>query len=484
MAESLKDKTVKGIGWSAIDNVAQYIVSFVVGIILARLLSPDDYGLLGIIYIFTAISETIISGGFSNALIRKKNASEIDYSTAFTVNLGTSILLYLIIFVCSPFIAEIFHREELVSLIRVTSIGLILGAFSLVQQTRLTKNINFKSQAKITLLSSLVSGIIGISLALLHFGVWALVAQFLSLHFFRTVLLWIVNKWIPQLCFSKESFHSLFGFGWKMMVSGLIDTIWKQLYQIVIGIYYKPTALGQYSRAAHFANLCSSNLTNVIQRVSFPVLSNIQNDKLKMVDAYKKIIKSTMFITFISMFVLAAISKSFIYCLIGTKWHDAAAYLPIICISSCLYPLHAINLNMLQVLGRSDLFLGLEIIKKIIGIAPIVIGIFLGIVPMLIAGVFTSVIAYFLNSYYSGKFLGYSSYAQLRDIYPSFLTAIIISIPTFIISFLPLNHWILLPLQFLSASILFYFVCHRIQNKEWCFIREQLSNYFSKINLH
>ena len=363
--QSLKDKTIKGVGWSAIDNVVQTGVTFLVSIVLARILSPDDYGLLGIIAIFTTVCTALINGGFTTALIRKEDATDDDYNTAFIANLVISLVLYGLIFLSAPLIADFFNRIELIALTRVSSLGLIIGALALVQQTRLTKRIDFKSQTKITLVASLTSGIVGIAMALLGFGVWALVAQQLANHSMRTLLLWFVNRWIPKLKFSISSFHELFGFGWKMMLSSVLDTVWKELYQVVVGKFYSPATLGQYTRSKHFSKLLSQNLTNVIQRVTYPVLSNIQDDKERMMIAYRKIIKITMFVTAISMLFLGAISEPLLYCLIGPKWHEAAVYLPLICISSSIYPLHSINLNMLQVQGRSDLFLGLKKKKKI-----------------------------------------------------------------------------------------------------------------------
>lgn len=456
MAEkSLKDKTVRGVGWSAIDNVAQYAVSFIVSIILARLLSPDDYGLIGVITIFTAVCTALINGGFTTALIRKKDATDDDYNTAFIVNLGVSLLLYVVIYLCSPLIADFFHREELVALTQVSSLGMIIGALALVQQTRLTKRIDFKTQTKITILASVASGIVGIAMAVMGFGVWSLVAQSLTSQGLRTILLWAANKWVPQISFSSESFHELFGFGWKMMVSGVIDTVWKELYQVVVGKFYSPATLGQYTRAKQFSQLFSSNLTNVIQRVTYPVLSNIQDEKDRMRKAYRRIIKTTMFITAVSMFFLGAISEPLLYCLIGPKWHEAATYLPLICMSGSLYPLHAINLNMLQVQGRSDLFLGLEIVKKIIGIGPLFVGAFVGIMPMIYVSLLVGIISYFINSYFPGKLIGYNSWMQIRDVAPSFGLSLIISIPVFFLKFLPLSYWVILPLQLLLGVTIF-----------------------------
>ena len=479
--QSLKDKTVKGVAWSGIDNVVQYAVTFVVSIVLARLLSPDDYGLIGIITIFTAVCTVLINGGFGSALIRKKDVTDDDYNTAFIVNLGMSFFLYAVIFLCSPLIARFFGREELVSLTRVSSLGMIIGALTLVQQTRLTKRIDFKTQTKITLIASITSGVIGIVMAVLGFAVWALVAQGLSSQLLRTVFLWFYNKWIPKIRFSTRSFKELFGFGWKMMVSGVLDTVWKELYQVVVGKFYSPATLGQYTRAKQFSSLFSSNLTGVVQRVTFPVLSNIQDDKERMVSAYRRIIKTTMFITAIGMFFLGAISEPLLYCLIGPKWHEAATYLPLICISGSLYPLHAINLNMLQVQGRSDLFLGLEIIKKIIGLGPLFIGAFVGIIPMLFASLVAGVLCYFLNSYFPGKLLGYSSWMQIKDVAPSYGIASLVALSVWFFKYLPITNWFILPVQLVVGATVFFTLCKVSRLEEYEELKEILMPFMKKI---
>ena len=463
MPESLKQKTVKGVAWSGIDNVVKMGVTFVVSIVLARLLSPDDYGLIGIIAIFTAVCQALINGGFTTALIRKKEVTEDDYNTSFIVNLGMSLLLYTVIFLAAPAIADFIHRDELTGLTRVSSLSMIIGALSLVQQTRLTRRIDFKTQTKVTLIASVSSGVLGIAMALMGFGVWSLVAQQLVMQALTTFLLFFYNKWMPQLRFSRDSFRDLFGFGWKMMVSSLLDTVWKELYQLVVGKFYNPATLGQYTRSKQFAQLFSSNLTSVIQRVTYPVLSSIQDDKERMVSAYRRIIKLSMFITAISMFFLGAISEPLLYCLIGPKWHEAAVYLPLICISGSTYPLHAINLNMLQVQGRSDLFLGLEIIKKIFALAPLFIGAFVGIMPMLYTNIITTVIAYFLNSHYSGKFLGYSSWMQIKDFAPSYGAATVIALSVYFLKYLPVTYWIVLPLQIILGIVVFFVLSYRME---------------------
>ena len=481
MAEqSLKDKTVKGTFWSGIDNVAQFGVSFIVSIVLARLLSPDDYGLIGITAIFTTICNTLVNAGFNTALIRKKDAVDDDYNTVFIVNLGMSLFLYVVIFICAPLIANFFNRQELISLVRVSSIGIIIGALAIVQQTKLTKRIDFKSQTKITIIASVASGLTGISLAFIGFGVWALVVQILLSGIIRTILLWFVNKWIPKLSFSKASFKELFGFGWKMMASNLLDSVWREIYQVVVGKFYSPATLGQYTRAKQFASLPSSNLTIVVQRVTFPVLSKIQDDKERLIAAFRKIIKTTMFVTAIGMLFLAAISEPFLFCLIGPKWNEASTYLPFICISMSFYPLHAINLNMLQVQGRSDLFLGLEIVKKVIGILPLYVCFTYGVLPMLYVNLITCIINYFLNSYFPGKLLGYSTWSQLKDVAPYYGIAFVIGLSVYFLKYLPLSYWIILPLQVLVGITVFWTICKIFKIAEFDEVKGMLINMVAK----
>ena len=464
---SLKDRTVKGTLWSGIDNVSQFGIKFVIGIILARLLSPDDYGLIGIIAIFTAVCETLIDGGFCSALIRKKNATDNDYNTMFIVNLSAAIFFYGILFVAAPWIAVFFERGELTWLIRIASLGLIIGAISLVQRVRLVKRIDFKSQTKVTLGASVTSGIVGITMALMDFGVWALVAQTIIGQTLRTLLLAYYNRWLPRFCFSLSSFHELFGFGWKMLASTLIDTVWNQLNQVVVGKFYSPATLGQYTRSCQFSSLFSSNLTSVVQRVTYPVLSNIQDDRTRLVSAYRRIIRINIFVSAVGMFFLGAIAVPLLYCLIGPKWQEAALYLPLICISGSTYPLHAINLNMLQVLGRSDLFLGLEVVKKVIAIAPLAVGALVGIMPMLYLNIVVTIVSFFLNSHYSGRLIGYSSWMQIKDIAPSYGIALITAVSVYFLKFIPVSYWIILPLQAVVGLLVFTNVCRKTDMEEY-----------------
>lgn len=484
MPASLKDRTVSGVGWSAADAFLGQGVTFIVGIILARLLSPSEYGLIGIVTIFTTILTGIVDSGFSNALIRKTDTTESDYNTMFLTNLVFSVVLYFLLFLSSPWIASFFSRPELISITRVMGLILIIQALSIVQNTILTKKIDFKTKTKASLISALSSGVIGIGMAYAGFGVWSLVGQLLSRQFLYTACLWIFNKWLPKLRFDLQSFKYMWGFGWKLMVSGLLNNIWNQLYQVVVGKCYSPETLGQYSRAKEYSQLFSLNFTNIVQRVTYPVLAEVQHEKERMVAAYRKVIKLSMFVTAICMLFMGAVSEPLIYCLIGPKWHQAATFLPFICLSMTLYPLHAINLNMLQVQGKSGTYLVLEIIKKVIAVGPICLGIFVNIYWMLVGTIITGIIAFFMNSYYTGKDLGYSSWMQLKDILPSYGIGFLIAISVYFFKYLPISYFVILPIQIIVGSIVFIILCRLIKLEEYKEIKTIALTYITKIFKH
>lgn len=478
--DNLKSKTIKGAGWSAADAFLAQGVSFIIGLVLARILSPEEYGLIGIVMIFVTVLNSVVDCGFSTAVIRKQDANDDDYNTMFYTNMFFSIILYACLALSSPLIADFFEREELIQLVPAMGLTIIINALSLTQQTILTKRIDFKTKTKASLLSSVISGIVGVICAYCGLGVWSLVIQMLLQRALYTASLWKLNKWWPSFRFSWNSFHYMWGFGWKLLLSGLLDNIWKQIYQLVVGKFYNPATLGQYIRARHYADLFSSNLTTVVQRVSYPALAGIQDDKERMVAAYRKVIKVTMFVTAICMLFLGAISEPLIVCLIGEKWQEAATYLPLICISMSLYPLHAINLNMLQVQGRSDIFLCLEIIKKIISILPISLGIFVGIKAMLLGSIITGINAYFLNSYYTGKKLHYSSWMQLNDIKHSYFIALIISFSIYFLKYLPISYFVILPLQILLGTVIFFIICEITKPSEYLEIKSIVTKVIGK----
>ena len=416
MQGSLKGKTIHGVIWSLIDNVSSSGVIFFVGIILARLLTPEEYGVMAMVSIFIAISNSIIDSGFSSALIRKVKVKPIEYNTVFYFNLLISLLLYICLFFISPFIALFFREPILCEVMRVIGLILIINALSIIPYTIFVREINFKTQTIISLIASVGSGVIGVWMAFSGQGVWSLVGQQLGRQCLNTLFLWFFCHWKPTVSFSMTAFKEMFGFGSKLLLSGLLDTIYKDIYYIVIGRCFSSSILGQYTRAKQFSMVFSTNLTTVVQRVSFPVLSSIQDDSIRLREAYRKVIKSTMLVSFACMLGLAAIAKPLLILLISDKWLPAVYFLQIVCFSNMLYPLHAINLNILKVKGRSDVFLKLEVIKKVLAIFPILVGVYLGIEMMLWGSVIISVISYFLNAYYSASLINYSVYEQLKDI--------------------------------------------------------------------
>ena len=479
--QSLKDKTVKGTFWSAADAFLGQGVMFIVGLVLARLLSPEEYGLIGIVLIFTTVMLGVVDSGFSNSLIRKKEVTDDDYSTLFFFNLAVSIAMFALLFVGAPWIAKFFERPQLVALVRVMGLLLIIQALSIVQMTILSRKIDFKTKTKASLISSISSGIVGIGMAFMGYGVWSLVGQQLTRQLLYTGCLWVFNKWYPKLKFSTECLRYMWGFGWKLLLSGLIDKIWGDLKKVVVSKYYSPAMLGQFTKSSEYARIFSSNFTSIIQRVTYPALAQVKDDKTRMMAAYRRVIKTTMFVTVVCMFFVGAVSEPLIYCLIGPKWHIAATFLPLICIYRSMYPLQAINLNMLQVLGRTDIFLYLEIIKKTVLIGPLFVGAFVGIYWMLVCSIFTSILFFFLNSYYSGKDLGYSSWMQLKDVAPSYGVGFAIVVSVYFLKYLPLSYWIVLPIQIVVGAAVFFALCEGTNLPEYSEVKGIAVDFVKKI---
>jgi O-antigen/teichoic acid export membrane protein len=470
---SLKQKTVSGLLWSFIDQFANLGITFIAGIILARLLSPREFGLIGMITVFIAVSESFINSGFSSALIRKKDCTDTDFSTVFYFNLVAGILFFFILFFSAPAIAGFFDEPQLEAIVQVLGIILIIDSLTLIQRTILTKRIDFKLQARISVIASLGSGIVAIVMAFNGFGVWSLVVQRLLRQGLNSLFLWLWNRWRPLWVFSKQSFKELFGFGSKLLVSGLIDTLYRNIYYLVIGKYFSAQELGYYTRAEGFKNLPSQNLNSIVRRVTYPVLSSMQDDIPRLRNNYQKLIRSVMFITFILMLGMAAVAEPMIHTLIGAKWEPAIIYLQMLCFVGMMYPLHALNLNMLQVQGRSDLFLKLEVIKKIIAIPTIVIGVFFGIKMMIVGMMVNTLIAYYLNSYWSGVQIGYSFKHQVKDILPSFFLALSMGVLVYLLGeLLPFSYPVKLIIQIVFGGLFVLVISEVTKFRDYIFAKE------------
>lgn len=424
MTESLKQQTIKGVIWSSIERFSVQGIQFLIMIIMARLLSPNDYGLIGMLTVFISIAQSLIDSGFSQALIRKQNRTETDNSTVFYFNIGVGICIYLLFYLIAPLISQFYNTPELTAIMRVISLGIIFNSLAVVQRALLTIQINFKTQAKASLIAAIASGIIGIIMAYKGFGVWSIVMLQLVNLSLNTILLWSFTGWHPTSKFSKDSFCELFAFGSKLLASGILDTLYRNIYLIAIGKLFTASRLGYYTRAQQFSDFPSSNLTGVLQRVTYPILCKIQDDTERLAQAYRKFLRISAFLIFPLMVGLSAVSEPFILLLLKEQWHFAAVILQIISFASMWYPIHAINLNLLQVKGRSDLFLRLEIIKKILGITILCVTVPIGLIAMCYGQIVSSLIALVINTYYTGKLINVGFIRQMKDLTPTLVLVV------------------------------------------------------------
>ena len=437
MPDSLKQKAAKGVLWSTVERFSVQGVQFLIMIVMARLLTPHDYGLIGMLAIFIAVAQSLIDSGFSQALIRKQDRTEADNNTVFYFNIVVSTLLYIILYASAPFVADFYNTPQLCPVMRVVCLSIIFNSLAVVQRALLTIRIDFKTQAKAALTAAVTSGAVGITMTYHGFGVWSLVTQQLLNLGINTGLLWLLSKWRPRLMYSWRSFHELFAFGSKLLASGLLDTIYRNIYPIVIGKLFSASSLGHYTRAHQFSEFPSSNLTGIIQRVTYPVLCEIQNDDARLASIYRRFLKLSAFIIFPLMVGLSSVAKPFVNIVLGPQWSFCGQLLQILCFGMMWYPIHSVNLNLLQVKGRSDLFLKLEIIKKILGISVLCITAPFGLIVMCYGQIFNSLVALAINTYYTGKLINVGFIRQMCDLLPTIalclvMYALILTVNSFI----------------------------------------------------
>ncbi len=424
MSDSLKQKTVKGVFWSSAERFSVQGIQFFVMIVMARLLTPKDYGLVGMLTIFIAIAQSLIDSGFSQALIRKQHRTETDNSTVFYFNVVVGLLLYAIFYISAPWVARFYDSPELTALMRVVCLSVVFNSLAVVQRALLTVCIDFKTQAKASLTAAIISGIVGISMAYAGFSYWSIAAQQLINLGLNTLLLWIFARWHPCRTYSWTSFRELFAFGSKLMVSGLLDVVYRNMYLLVIGKVFTASSLGYYTRANQFAEFPSSNLTGIMQRVTYPVLCQIQDNDERLAQIYRRFLRLSAFLIFPLLVGLSAVAEPFVLLLLKEQWLFAATLLQIICFAMMWYPIHAINLNLLQVKGRSDLFLRLEIIKKAIAVLILCVTIPMGLIAMCVGQILSSLIALIVNTNYTSKLIQVGFLRQMRDLLPTLLLSL------------------------------------------------------------
>jgi O-antigen/teichoic acid export membrane protein len=472
MPDTLKQKTIKGTIWSFAERFTAQSIHFLVMIIIARLLSPREFGLIGMLAIFLAVAQSLIDSGFSRALIRKQNRTDVDKNTVFYFNIVVSSILYLLFYLISPWVASFYGEPQLSEIMRVICLVVVVDSFAVVQRANYVVAIDFKTQTKATLIAAVVSGIIGIYLAYHGFGVWALVYQKIASSVMNVVVLWAFSNWYPKLVYSWNSFKELFGFGSKLMISGLLNTLYLNVYQLVIGKAFSAEILGYYSNAHKFSELPSSNLTTILQRVTYPVLCTIQDDDERLALVYRKFLRLSAFVIFPLMCGLAAISFPLIDLVLGEAWHFAAILLIPVCFQMMWYPIHSINLNLLQVKGRSDLFLRLEMIKVIIGVTILFCSLPFGLLAMCYTGILTSVLCLAINTYYTGKLIRVGFIMQMKDITPTLLLSLSMFAMVFgCISFFTADI-IKLMMGCLIGAVFFLMAAFSLRMKEITFIKE------------
>lgn len=476
MAEqSLKDKTVKGVIWSSVERFSVQGIHFIVMLVVARLLEPKDFGLVGMLTIFMAVSQSLIDSGFSQALIRKIDRTDTDQCTVFYFNTVVSLCLYFLLFLIAPFVADFYNEPQLTSLMRVLCLMIIINSMAVVQRAIYTATLNFKTQAKATFSAAVISGVVGVYMAWSGFGVWSLVGQQLTSATANTLMLWWYSSWRPKLIYSWKSFRDLFTFGSNLLLSGLLDTIYNNIYQIVIGKIYSAASLGFFTQAKHISALPSSNINSIIGRVTYPVLSKLQNDDERLAINYRKILRMSAFIIFPLMCGLASVSRPLINIFLGSKWDFSATLLVPLSMAMMWYPVHAINLNLLKVKGRSDLFLRLEIIKKILGVSMLIATAPFGLIVMCYGTVINSIIALIINTYYTGKLIHVGFIRQMKDLSFTLFLSLSMFFIVYGLTFIFNSHYVQLFVGMVVGIIYFTTVIFMVKPQEILFVKSILN---------
>lgn len=423
MGDSLREKSVRGVAWSAIERFSLLGMQFVIQIVLARLLTPADYGIVGMLSVFLAVSQTFIDSGFTSALIQNQRRTEHDFATAFFFNSAVAVFFYAILFAGAPLIASFYAMPELVPVTRVIGLSLILSALSAVHRTQLTIRVDFKTQAKASLSAVVISGAVGIAMAYCGFGVWALVAQTLVNAGAGTLLLWIFVRWRPKHFFSFASFRKMFSFGSKLLCSSLLHTVYANLYPLVVGKFFSAEALGYYSRAEQMAMLPASTGSGILGRVTFPLLATVQDDDVRLGEVYRKYLRVSTGAIAPAMIGLCAVAEPVVLVLLGEKWLPAVPLMRVLCLGWMIDPIVLVNLNLLYVKGRTDLVLRLEIVKKITATTILFSSVPFGLLGLCIGRAIYSQIALAMNTYYTGKFLKMTYLRQMREVFPIYALA-------------------------------------------------------------
>lgn len=457
-SQSLKNKAIKGVLWSAVDKLAVRAISFAVSIIIARILSPDDYGIIGMIAIFMALSSMLVDSGFSQALVQKHDRSQTDFSTAFFFNIIVGIGCYIIIFAIAPLVGEFYNSPTLIPILRVLGLTIIINSLCTVQRANLLIKIDFKTTAKINVLSLILSGTVGIWLAYAGFGVWALVFQSITQQTATTIFLWLFGRWRPTAEFSTQALKRLFGFGSKLLVAGSVATVMREVYSVVIGKFYLAAQLGFYTRAVQTTDLVSGTVNEVINSVTFPLLSSMQQERERMIKAYSKMLSMTALIIFPIMTLLAVVASPLVEVLLTEKWMPAVPLLQWLCFARMFTPISSLNMNILNAIGRSDLFMKLDLSKMPLTIVMMIITLPISVEAVVIGNFIATFICYFINAYLPGKLFGFGVTAQFKIFWKIIIATAVMAILTIGVMYYIDNSLIKLIVGCCSG-VVFYYLC-------------------------
>lgn len=481
MGDNLKEKTIGALKWSAVDRFGQQAVQFVIGVILARLLSPDDYGLLGMIMIFAALSFVLVESGFGQALIRKEDTNEIDYNTVFYTNIIISVLLYACLFFLFPYISNFFGQPQLTATGRFLFLAVLFNALYLVPYTMLGKIMDFRTIAKVNLLSSALSGLTGIILAITGLGVWALVLQQVSYHFFRMIFFYFFVKWKPRLIYSFRVIKEFFGFSVNLLGTSVLNVVFNYLYIIIIGKFYPKSEVGFYSQANKLNDTFIFSFQSILVGSTYSLFSNIQNDKERFRRIFRDIAVKASLITFPAILVLIAVAEPFIVTLLSSKWLTAVVYFQLLALGSLFSPIYTLNINALNSRGKSRATFQIEIIKKILIVISVVACFKYGVLTMLVGNAIAGTLSYFISVWYLKKHTNHFIKHQIVDIFPNVVLGLLLGLFAFLLSLVITNNYLLLTIQLTTVLALYVMYIYKMHNemfqKSKNYLIQQLNNF-------
>lgn len=468
--------------WRLLERFGAQIVTFVVSIVLARLLNPEVYGVVALLTVFIAILQVFVDSGLGTALIQKKDADQVDFSTVFYTNIIYCTFLYLVLFVLAPAISAFYNNQDLTNYIRVLGITLLISGVKNVEQAYVSRNMLFKKFFWSTLFGTVVSAIIGIYLAFKGYGPWALIFQSLTNTAIDTIVLWIIVKWRPTKDFSFRRLRELYKFGWKLLVSALLETSYNEFTQLVIGKKYSSEQLAYYNKGKQLPNLLATNINSSFDSILLPALSKEQDNRERVKALTKRVLKTSVYVIAPMMVGIAAIGDNLILFLLGPKWIECVFFLRIFCITYIFWPIHTANLNAIKAMGRSDYFLVLEIIKKGIGIALILFAMQISVNAIAWSILIASVVSHFINSWPNKRLLNYSFFEQIKDIGPTLLCAATMGLLVFFVGYIPFPHYLLTMFIQIIVGIFVYFLFSATFKLDgFIFVKRIVASFMSKI---